>query len=208
MATDSTSRLAPQIQKYFDQLASTWDDETAPEARERLGKIVDELDIRPGYCVLDIGSGTGILLPFLLSKLGGEGKLLALDLSDAMLHRAKAKGFPAMVNFVQANVFALPLTNDFADLAICNNAFPHFTDKAKALKEIARVLKNKGRLVICHTTSREKINQLHQSLGGVVASHLVPDRPQLEKLIKEAGLILAYFEDALERYLVVSEKQG
>ena len=205
-ANNSASQLALQIQKHFDQLALMWDEEIASEACERLGKIVDELDIHPGYRVLDIGGGTGILLPFLLPKLNGRGKIIALDFSNAMLCRAKAKKFPPIVEFVRADVLSLPLMPDSADLAICNNAFAHFINKALALKEIARVLKNKGRLVICHTMSRDKVNQLHQSLGSPIANHLLPTRSQLEKLIKGAGLKLIRYEDVLERYVVIAEK--
>jgi protein-L-isoaspartate O-methyltransferase len=40
---------------------------------------VKELGIKSGYYVLDIGSGTGVLLPFVISELGDEGKIVALD---------------------------------------------------------------------------------------------------------------------------------
>jgi demethylmenaquinone methyltransferase/2-methoxy-6-polyprenyl-1,4-benzoquinol methylase len=93
-------------------------------------------------------------------------------------------------------------------LAICNSVFPHFNDKVKALKEIARVLKNNGRLVICHTMSRAMINQLHQSAGGIVASDLLPDEFQLRRLVKQAGLKITHFEDRPERYLVIAEKSA
>ncbi len=195
-----------RLQEYFDQLAPTWDKELTQERLERLGNIVKELGIEPGYCVLDIGSGTGALLPFLIAELGNEGKIVALDFSAEMLSQAQAKNFPPIVHFAQADVLAIPLADSSADLAICNSAFPHFSDKVKALKEIARVLKNNGRLVICHTMSREMLNQLHQSIGSIVANDLLPDESQLRWLIKQAGLKITHFEDSPERYLVIAEK--
>jgi ubiquinone/menaquinone biosynthesis C-methylase UbiE len=197
-----------QLQEYFDQLAPTWDSELTPERLKCLGNIVKELGIRPGYHVLDIGSGTGVLLPFLIAELGDEGKIVALDFSAEMLDQAQAKNFPPIVGFAQADVLAIPLADSSVDLAICNSAFPHFDDKVKALKEIARVLKNNGRLVICHTTSRETLNHLHQSIGGIVANDLLPDEFQLRGLIKQAGLKITYFEDSPERYLVIAEKSA
>ena len=196
-----------QLQEYFDRLAPIWDKEVTQEGGECLGNIVKALGIKPGYYVLDIGSGTGVLLPFLIAELGYEGKIIALDFSVQMLGQAKAKNFQSIVDFAQADVMALPLADDSVDLAICNSAFPHFSDKARALKEIVRVLRNGGRLVICHTMSREMINQLHQSIGGVVASDLLPDESQLRRLIKQAGLRITHFEDGPERYLVVAEKE-
>jgi ubiquinone/menaquinone biosynthesis C-methylase UbiE len=198
-----------QLQEYFDQLAPTWDQElTTREKLKSLSNIVKELGIKPGYYVLDIGSGTGILLPFLIAELGDEGKIVALDFSAEMLCQAKAKKFEPIVDFAQADVFAIPLADNSVDLAMCNSAFPHFDDKARALEEIARVLRNNGRLVICHTMSRKMINQLHQSIGGAVANDLLPDEFQLKGLIKQAGLKVNHFEDGPERYLVIAEKSA
>jgi ubiquinone/menaquinone biosynthesis C-methylase UbiE len=197
-----------QLQQYFDQLAPTWDKELNQERLKCLGNIVKELGIKPGYYVLDIGSGTGVLLPFIIAELGDEGKVVALDFSAEMLIQAQAKNFPPIVHFAQADVLAIPLDDNSVDLAICNSAFPHFNDKGKALREIARVLRNNGRLVICHTMSRETLNRLHQSIGGIVASDLLPDEFQLRGLIKQAGLKITHFEDSPERYLVIAEKSA
>ena len=197
-----------QLQEYFDQLAPTWDQELTGDRLKCLGNIVKELGIKPGYYVLDIGSGTGVLLPFLIAELGGEGKIVALDFSVEMLCQAKAKNFQPIVGFAQADVLAIPLADNSVDLAICNSAFPHFDDKGKALKEIARVLRNNGRLVICHTMSREMLNRLHQSIGGIVASDLLPDESQLIGLIKQAGLRVIHFQDDPDRYLVIAEKSA
>jgi ubiquinone/menaquinone biosynthesis C-methylase UbiE len=206
MAASSVSRLDMYLQEYFDQLAPTWDKELAPERLKCLGKIIKELNIKPGDHVLDIGSGTGVLLPFLIAEVDDEGKILALDFSAEMLVQAQAKSFPPIVGFAQADVLAIPLADNSVHLATCNSAFPHFSDKAKALKEIARVLRNNGRLVICHTMSRETLNRLHQSIGGAVANDLLPDEFELGWLIKQAGLTITHFQDTPERYLVIAEK--
>jgi len=195
-----------QLQEYFDQLAPTWDEELTRERLKCLGNIVKELGIKPGYYVLDIGSGTGVLLPFLIAELSDEGKVVALDFSAEMLGQAQAKNFPPIIGFAQADVLTIPLADNSVDLAMCNSAFPHFSDKVKALKEIARVLRNNGRLVICHTMSREILNRLHQSIGGIVAGDLLPDESQLKGLIKQAGMKVTHFEDGPERYLVIARK--
>ena len=129
-----------------------------------------------------------------------------LDFSMEMLVQAQAKNFPPIVGFAQGDVLAIPVADDSVDLTIANSAFPHFGDKTTALKEIARVLKNNGRLVICHTMSREMINQLHQSIGGAVANDLLPDEFELRGMMKQAELEITHFEDRQERYLVIAKK--
>ena len=197
-----------QLQEYFDQLAPTWDSELSPEGLKKLGKIVRELGIRPGSNVLDIGSGTGVLVPFLVANLGTEGKVVALDFSMEMLAQAQAKHLPPIVGFIQADVLAVPVADNSVDLAIANSAFPHFGDQSKALKEIARVLRTNGRMVICHTMSRDMINQLHQSIGGAVANDLLPDEFELRRLVERARLHMTHFEDGPDRYLVIAEKRA
>jgi len=206
MATNSTGRLVMNLQEYFDQLAPTWDKELTGEKLECLGNIVKELGIEPEYYVLDIGSGTGVLLPFLIAELGSEGRIVALDFSAEMLKQAKVKNSSPIVDFVQADVLAIPLAGNSVDIAICNSAFPHFNDKVRALKEIAKVLKNSGRLVICHTMSRDALNQLHQSIGGIVANDILPYEFELREMMKQAGLRVTHFEDSPARYLIIAEK--
>ncbi len=206
MAASSIDRLAVQLQEYFDQLAPTWDKELTPERLQCLGTIIQELGMKPGDRVLDIGSGTGVLVPFLTAELGTKGKIIAMDISMEMLVQAQAKDFPPIVGFAQADVLAIPLADESMDLAMCNSALPHFGDKGEALKEIARVLRTNGRLVICHTMSREALNRLHQSIGGPVADDLLPDEAHLRRLIDQAGLKMTHFEDGPERYLVIAEK--
>jgi ubiquinone/menaquinone biosynthesis C-methylase UbiE len=207
MATSTSSRLTTQLQDYFDGLAPNWDKEVTRERLECLTDIIKELDIKSGSYVLDVGSGTGILLPFLVQAVDAVGKIMALDFSIKMLHQAKAKNFSPIVDYIQADIVAVPLPDNCVDLAICNSAFPHFSDKAKALKEIARVIKNDGRLAICHTASRDRVNHLHQSIGGVVGTDFLPYESQMRELIKHAGLTITYLEDSPKRYLVIAEKR-
>ena len=206
MATSSATRLDIQLQNYFDQLALEWDNNAHPESLNCLNDIIKELDIKSGDHVLDIASGTGILLPFLIEAVGAEGKITALDFSQNMLLQAKAKEFHSIVDFVQADAAAIPLGEDSVDLAMCNSAFPHFSHKLETLQEIARVLKPNGCLTICHTASRDMINQLHCSIGGVVGSDLLPDELQLRGLLRHAGFTISQLEDTPRRYLVTARK--
>jgi len=50
------------------------------------------------------------------------------------------------------------------------------------------------------------INQLHQSIGGIVANDYLPDEYQLREQAGQAGLKITHFEDSAERYLVIAER--
>ncbi len=196
-----------QLKKYFDELAPTWDELITEETHHRIAAIVGQLDIRPGYCILDVGSGTGVLLSFLTANMNAEGRIIALDISGHMLREGKGNHVPSITEFIQADAMVVPLADRSIDMAICNSVFPHFSHKVRALEEMARVLKNNGSLIICHTMSRDMINQLHQSIGGVVAHDLLPDESQLRQQMTQAGLRITHFEDRAERYLVIAEKR-
>ncbi len=206
MAASTINGLDMQLKDYFDHLAPSWDGEITSHSLECLANIVKELDIRHEDWVLDIGCGTGILLPFLTHRVTEKGKVIALDFSAKMLLQAKTKGVPSIVDFIQADITSIPLPQCCVDLAICNSVFPHFSDKARALMEIARVMGDDGRLVICHTKSREEINQLHQTIGGVVGDHSLPDELELTQLTGHACLTITHLEDNPWRYLVIARK--
>lgn len=112
------------------------------------------------------------------------------------------------VEFLEADVEHIPLPDASFDEVICNSAFPHFPDKLRAAREMARVLKPGGRLVVCHPESREKINNLHLSLGGVVGNDLLPDGATMQAIFTAAGLEGIKIEDEAHRYLLVGRKRG
>ena len=196
--------------QFFDQAAADWDALEVEETYTRLREIVAGLGIAPGATVLDVGCGTGVLLPLLHERLNGEGRIVALDLSGEMLKRAlskgtvlsQSKGQPTV--YVQGDAHSLPLPEGVFDWVLCNAVFPHFPDKPRALAELRRVLRAGGRLVICHTASRQVINEFHRSVGGVVAHDTIPDEGEMLHLLREAGLVEAQVRDEPDRYLVIA----
>ena len=192
--------------QFFDQAASNWDALEVEETHVRLREIVAELTIAPGAVVLDVGCGTGILLPLLRESMNGDGRVVALDLSGEMLKRALGKGQPAV--YVQGDAESLPLPEGVFDLVFCNAVFPHFADKLCALAELRRVLRKGGWLVICHTASRQTINEFHRSIGGAIACDAIPGEAEMLHLLREAGLVEAQVRDEPARYLALACRDG
>jgi len=192
--------------QFFDRAAVEWDASEVEETRTRLREIVTGLGIEPGSTVLDVGSGTGVLLPPLLEATDGKGQIVALDFSGEMLRRAQAKGH--LVAYVQGDAQRLPFPAETFDWVICNAVFPHFPDKQRALNEVNRILRKGGRLVICHTASRHTINEFHRSIGGVVAHDTIPDEKAMRQLLREAGLGEVRVWDEPDRYLALGRRDA
>jgi len=144
-----------------------------------------------------------VLLPLLLKK---ESRVAALDFSCEMLRRAQAKGHP--VAYVQGDAQRPPFPAESFDWVICNVVFPHFPDKRRALDEASRVLREGGRLAICHTASRQAINEFHRSVGGVVAHDTIPDEKVMRQLLREAGLGEVRVWDEPDRYLALGRRDA
>lgn len=192
--------------EYFNQLAGRWDKMTLEETRARLPQMIDYLVIKPGDTILDVGGGTGILLPLLYNAVGDRGKIVSLDIAEEMLKQSRDNGYPNNIYYIHADVAAIPLSGEAFNLVICYSCFPHFPDKLKALAEMARVLRNRGRLVICHTASREAINELHKSIGNVVENDTIPDEATMRKMLAASGLKHIEIRDEAHRYLAIAAK--
>ena len=67
------------------------------------------------------------------------------------------------------------------------SVFPHFPDKSKVLKELYRILKTGGRLIVAHADVKETINAYHHGVGGPVAHDFMPENGEMTKLLEKAG---------------------
>lgn len=192
------------IRNYFNQKAVIWDDFIAEKDGTRLSALADRLGIPSGASVLDVGTGTGVFVPYLLERINGGG-LICLDIAEEMLKRARAKGFPKNVEYLHADVSDLPLADAVFDAVVCYSSFPHFQDKVRALGEMKRVLKNGGKLFICHSSSREVINNIHRQIP-VVASDILPDGAEMHALLRATGFSGIEVEDSSDSYFATAVK--
>jgi len=190
---------------YFNQMADKWDKEVAEKDTAKLDKLAHSLSINRGDTVLDVGTGTGILIPHLLEKIGENGRLVALDSASEMLKKAKEKGFKGNIEYVDADVTGVPLPDVVFDAVVCYASFPHFKDKAKALIEISRLLKKGGWMFICHTASRAKINERHRKKAAL-ANDLIPDSDEMRAMLALAGFEDVNILETEESYLASARK--
>ena len=193
------------LRKYFNSRADTWDENIAEKDTNKLTGMAERLELKPGSVVLDVGTGTGVFLPYLLKNIGKNGKIVALDLAEEMLAKAMAKYSAENVEYLHADIMDIPVYEEMFDSVVCYSSFPHFQDKHKALTEIRRVMKPGGRVFVCHTSSRDHINGMHSTLPGV-ENDLLPAPDEMRMLYSNAGLTVVKIEEDAESYLAVGEK--
>jgi len=193
--------------EYFNQMAASWDEVAAERDVSKLERLAQSLDIKPGSTVLDVGTGTGIFVPFLLAKIGRTGRLVALDFAEEMLKKAQAKSFRGNIDYLNADITSVPLPDEVFDAVVCYSSFPHFHDKPKALREIKRLLKKGGKLFICHTSSRATINEIHRGIAAV-ADDTIPDSAEMRNMLRETGFTDIKISEATDSYLVSARSSG
>jgi ubiquinone/menaquinone biosynthesis C-methylase UbiE len=191
---------------YFDRRAAEWEKDCYPApVRERLRRLVRKFDVAAGDCLLDVGTGPGILIPYLRELTGPAGQVCAFDLSFEMVRQAHTKPHADGDAIVQADAHCIPFRDNRFHRVICYAAFPHFTRPERALQEMARVLKPGGILVVAHLMSRREL-ALHHTAHTSVASDVLPDNARMRKLFAEANLALINIVNRPGRYLAKGVK--
>ncbi len=113
--------------------------------------------IRGGDVVLDIGSGSGTDALIAADLVGAGGRVIGLDLTEAMRGKLRANAAlaaAAHLEVLAGNAEAIPLPSGSVDVVTSNGVLNLVPDKARALREIARVLRPGGRVQIADIVVR------------------------------------------------------
>ncbi len=117
-------------------------------------------EIRRGERVIDIGCGAGIDSLIAAKKVGPNGKVIGIDMTEAMLDKAcqaREKADLKQVEFRLGHAENLPVPDNWADVVISNGVINLTPDKESTFREMARVLKPKGRLQIGDILVQKKV---------------------------------------------------
>lgn len=132
---------------YFGNVAHQWDDMRksffSNSLRERVYSVAN---LRAGDIVADIGAGTGFLTEGLINKVV---QVIAIDQSDKMLEIMKNKfsGYD-FIDYRVGEGSMLPIDNKAVNYAFANMYLHHIHDPGIAIKEIYRIIKPGGKLII------------------------------------------------------------
>lgn len=191
---------------FFDNEAPRWDERFHREDEHQIWQLVEDFDLKPGERVLDVGTGNGVLIPFLLTKVGDEGDVLALDYSWKMITEAARIRERKEIFLVNASVEELPFKSQIFDCITCVATFPHVCRKEEALKEMGRVLKRGGRLFIAHLMGKNELAEHHRSAGGAVMHDVLPSDQDMAAMMEQADFKDIRIVDRLDLYLASAKK--
>lgn len=210
MKRDDTYRTRKE---FFNNHAEKWCDmwykDHSTGHWDRHGKDFDRLfsllPLKPGDHVVDVGCGTGILVPFILKHITTTGILYELDYADKMIEANRKLHKEDNIRFIISDAENTPLEDASCDVVICFSCFPHFDDKKKAMTTLSRILRPHGAFVVSHFDSSEGINKHHASCHAVMHDHL-PDEAAMRSLFREAGLSIDLFVDEPGFYFIMARK--
>lgn len=123
---------------------------------ELLDKIVD--NVNADSIILEVACGTGLVS---LKAAEKAKQVYGIDIASSMIEEAKKKAKKMKIDNVEFSVedaYSLPFDDNMFDIVIWNNALHNMKEPYKALSEIRRVLKPKGKLIITIVGIGEKIN--------------------------------------------------
>ncbi len=195
-----------KFRAFFEELAQEWDG-SQPEDREQIvNKLLTPFDDCFLSChkILEVGTGTGALIPIMTTRYPGI-KIISIDLAYQMLCRAK-KRVPDST-LVQCDVHFTPFPPQCFDAVICHNSFPHFLSKNQALLILNRVLINRGKLLIFHDLSRQRVNEIHRNAENpVIHQDILPDKHKMAKLLLNSGFTPEKLMDNDAFYVAYAKK--
>ena len=161
-------------------------------------RVLDVAQPQPGDRVLDAACGTGVVARRVAAILGARGRVVGLDLNPAMLAvaRSAAAREGLTIDWREGRIEALPFADGDFDLGICQHGLQYVSDRAGAVAEMRRVLRDGGRVVVSVSQSLERhpldhrLNDvLHERLGVAAISQIyaLGDADELHALLADAG---------------------
>jgi len=149
-----TGEKAQRVARVFDSVATRYDlmNDVMSMGMHRIWKAItiSQANVKPGQRVLDVASGTGDLALAFAKRVGPLGKVVMSDINAQMLARGRNRlidhGYP--IESVVCDAEHLPFPDQSFDLVTVAFGLRNMTDKPAALKQMHRVLKPGGKLMV------------------------------------------------------------
>ena len=189
-----------EVIAFFDRLAPDWDAEMI-RSDEIIAAILDKAEVSAGKDVLDVATGTGVLIGDYLAR--GVASVTGIDISPNMARIAQGKYPQKNVKILCGDMERTDFERLF-DCIVVYNAFPHFPDPARLIAHLASLLKPGGTLTVAHGMSRKKIDAHHHGAASRVSNGLMPAEELSEIFAAHLTVTAVISDDRM--YQVVGKK--
>lgn len=155
--------MIAQELKFFDMMAARWDGRETMSSPDKVREILQLIMISKGDDVLDLGTGTGVLLPELCRLVTESGSVTAVDLSSRMLveARRKSENLSPRPELIYAD-FENDILTGLYDHILMYCVYPHIEQPVRTLRKLRSCnLKPGGKISIAFPCSADVINNIH-----------------------------------------------
>jgi demethylmenaquinone methyltransferase/2-methoxy-6-polyprenyl-1,4-benzoquinol methylase len=199
----ATAAKAGRVRAVFDSVARRYDvmNDLMSFGVHRLWKrfLLSQTGLRPGQRALDVAGGTGDIAAGLARQVGGTGQVVLSDINAAMLAQGRDRlldrGFAAEIATVLANAERLPFRDGSFDCVTIAFGLRNVTDKAAALRSMARVLRPGGQLLVL-----EFSKPVAPGLGPVYDAYSFGVLPALGRLVAGDADSYRYLAESIRMF--------
>jgi arsenite methyltransferase len=144
----------------INEIQSRYTKESSNSCNLSCGSNLDFLNITMGENILDLGCGRGYETIQAAMLTGNEGKVVGLDITQAMIDAAHSNADGIGISnvwFIKGDIESLPFDDASFDAVMSNCVINHARSKEKVFREILRVLKHNGRFVISDAVTKSPL---------------------------------------------------
>lgn len=177
------------------------------DSKQKPQELVDAMALRPGMVVADIGTGAGYMLPYLSRAVGSGGRVLAEDIQDDFLSKAKAHADDdklGNISYVKGTEKDPNLPGEGVDVALALDSYHHYDYPERMLAGIHKALRADGRFVVVEYYRRPSA-----MTGGRAMEHIRLDESEVIKEIEANGFKLVSRREHVKdsQYMLIFEKR-
>ncbi len=202
-----------EAKKFFNTHASKWmqmwyqqsKKQCDTKYRQEFARLFREVKIKKGDFIMDAGCGTGVLAPFILRRIGKNGRLYELDYAEKMIAENKKLHKDERIKFLVKDIHLINFADKFNGVFLFS-CLPHFDNKQLVMKKIWKALKDGGWLAIAHFSSRKKLNKMHHRANSAIRHHMMPTNKELITMLEQAGFTIAKLIEEPNFYCLMAKK--
>jgi SAM-dependent methyltransferase len=193
----------PRTREFFGVRAAAWDTKYGEDI-PAYAAAIEQARLPAGGAVIDVGCGTGRAVPCLREAVGPDGTVLAMDLTPEMLHAAAPKCEKAGAALVLADARRIPLPDASVDAVFAAGLIMHLPDTDAGFRELARITRSGGKLVLFHPTGRQA---LARRRGRIIGPDEALSPEPLKRATAAAGWNLTVYDDADSRFFALATRE-